>query len=431
MTHRRSSAAVVAALALTIAVTACGRDEDGGGASGGGASGGPASQAPELDFSTASGDISVWAMGTEGDNLQVLADAFMDEYPDVTVEVTAVPWDAAHDRIATAITAGEVPDVSLIGTTWMGEFASGGGLDPTPANIDPSIFFEGAWNTTIVDGVSYGIPWYVETRLLYYKTDLAEEAGITAAPANWDELKALAEGLQGSGAEWGISLQPGGTGSWQTFMPFFWQQGGEILDESGAFTLDSEACVEALTYYDSFFEEGLSPTAAGDVPLESQFADGAIGSFISGPWMIGIVTEAGADAATWTVAHQPTEQSGTSFVGGGNIGVFTDSDNKTAAWAFVEYLSHPDVQVTWFETISDLPSVQAAWDDPALADDELLSAFGDQLADAKAPPAIATWEQVAAEAIDPQIEQVTVGDVTPEDGCATMQSEAESIGTGA
>jgi len=425
MTRRRTSWAAVAALAMTLTLAACGRDDEGG-------SGAPASQAAEVDFSTASGELSVWAMGTEGDNLEVLAEDFMAEYPDVTVEVTAVPWDAAHDRIANAIAATEVPDVSLIGTTWMGEFASGGGLDPTPANIDPSIFFEGAWDTTVVDGVSYGIPWYVETRLLYYRTDLAEESGATAPPANWDELKGLAEGYGGEGADPAIALQAGGQGSWQTFMPFFWQAGGEILDESGNFTLDSDACVEALTYYDSFFEAGLAPTAALEPgALETGFASGEIGSFISGPWMIGIVNDAGADPATWTVAHQPTEEAGTSFVGGGNISVFSDSDNKTAAWAFVDYLSHPEVQVKWFQTINDLPSVQAAWDDPALADDELLSAFGDQLADAKAPPAIATWEQVALEAIDTQIEQVTVGDVTPEEGCAAMQTEAEAIGTGA
>ncbi|HEM61269.1 MAG TPA: hypothetical protein ENO24_03175, partial [Chloroflexi bacterium] len=54
------------------------------------------------------------------------------------------------------------------------------------------------------------------------------------------------------GAEYGIGLQPSQTGAWQTWMPFFWQQGGEIVDDSGNFTLGSEACVEALTYYDSF-----------------------------------------------------------------------------------------------------------------------------------------------------------------------------------
>jgi multiple sugar transport system substrate-binding protein len=375
------------------------------------------------------GDISVWAMGTEGDNLGVLADAFMEEFPDISVEVTAVPWDAAHDRIVTAIAGGEVPDVSLVGTTWMGEFATIGGLDPTPESIDPAQFFEGAWNTTVVDGTSYGVPWYVETRLIYYNTELAEEGGFNQAPANWDELTQLAQAAVDGGAEWGISLQPGGMGSWQTFMPFFWQAGGEIVDAENSFTLDSEACVAALTFYDSFFENGLAQPSVSDVPVEAQFADGTVGAFISGPWMIGLVTDAGADPESWTVAHQPTEQAGTSFVGGGNLAVFEQSGNKEAAWAFVEYASRPEVQTTWYETVRDLPAVRAAWEDPALADDPLLSAFGEQLDDAKAPPSIPTWEEVAS-AIDGQVEQVTQGDTSPEDGCAAMQSEAESIGTG-
>ena len=382
----------------------------------------PASGAPE-------GDLQVWAMGTEGENLGVLADAFMEEFPDVNVEVTAVPWDNAHDRLVNAIAAGDVPDVSMIGTTWMGEFATMGGLAPTPESIDPAQFFEGAWNTTVVDGVSYGVPWYVETRLIYYRTDLAEEGGFNQAPASWEELTQLAQATVDGGAEYGISLQPGGTGAWQTFMPFFWQAGGEILDEESNFTLDSEACVEALAFYDSFFEEGLAQPTVSDLPVEAQFADGSVGSFISGPWMIGIVTDAGADPETWTVAHQPTAETGTSFVGGSNIAVFEQADNQAAGWAFIEYLSRPEVQITWYETVSDLPSTPAAWEDPALADDALLTAFGEQLEDAKAPPAIATWEQVAA-GIDSQIEQVTVGESSPEDACAAMQEEAESIGTG-
>jgi len=376
-----------------------------------------------------SGDITVWAMGTEGENLGVLADQFMEEFPDVSVEVTALPWDAAHDRIVTAIAGGDVPDVSMIGTTWMGEFATLGGLEPTPESIDPAQFFEGAWNTTVVDGVSYGVPWYVETRLIYYRTDLAEEGGFNQAPANWDELTQLAEALVEGGAEYGISLQPGGTGAWQTLMPFFWQAGGEIVDADNNFTLDSEACVEALTFYDSFFEAGLSQPTVSDVPVEGQFADGTVGAFISGPWMIGIVTDAGADPETWTVANQPTEEAGTSFVGGSNLAVLEQADNKEAAWAFIEFLSRPEVQVTWYETVSDLPAVQASWEEDTLANEALLSAFGEQLQDAKAPPAIPTWEQVAA-AIDGQIEQVTVGDSSPEDGCAAMQEEADSIGTG-
>jgi multiple sugar transport system substrate-binding protein len=146
------------------------------------------------------GDITVWAMGAEGENLGVLADAFMEEFPDVSVEVVAVPWDAANDRLVAAIAGGDVPDVSLIGTTWMGQFATMGGLEPTPDSIDPAQFFEGAWNSTVVDGTSYGVPWYVETRLIYYRTDLAEEGGFNQAPATWDELTQLAEAMVDAGA---------------------------------------------------------------------------------------------------------------------------------------------------------------------------------------------------------------------------------------
>src|SRR5688572_17607511 len=191
MTSRRSMGVAIAALAMIFTLAACGRDDDGGG---GASPGGAVSQAPEVDTGAASGEIDVWAMGTEGENLGVLAESFMADNPDITVTVTPVPWDAAHDRIVNAIAGGEVPDVTMVGTTWMGEFAALGGLDPTPSNIDGSQFFEGAWNTTVVDGTSYAVPWYVETRLVYYRTDLAEEGG-ASEPATWDDLKAMAASM--------------------------------------------------------------------------------------------------------------------------------------------------------------------------------------------------------------------------------------------
>ena len=86
MTKRRSSLAAVAALAMTFTLAACGRDDEEAAAAST-----AASQAAEVDFSAASGEIDVWAMGTEGENLGVFAENFMAEFPDVTVEVTAGP----------------------------------------------------------------------------------------------------------------------------------------------------------------------------------------------------------------------------------------------------------------------------------------------------------------------------------------------------
>ena len=147
-------------------------------------------------------------------------------------------------------------------------------------------------------------PWYVETRVLYYRTDLAEKAGWAEAPQSWDDLKQFAKDLQDkAGVEYGISLPAGGTGSWQTFMPFAWSNGAALTNEDGTeYTMDSPEMTEALEYYSTFFDEGLSSTALLDAgELESGFADGTFGSFISGPWHTGLVEDAGVSADQYAV----------------------------------------------------------------------------------------------------------------------------------
>ena len=419
---RRVGAALLAVTALVA--TACGRTDAGDAAD-------PAADSEAIAEGAVEGTVTVWAMGAEGENLDPLAEQFMAENPDVDVQVTAVPWDAAHDKIATAIAAGETPDVSLIGSTWMGEFAATGALDPLPPDlINPDDFFEGSFSTTEVDGVAYGAPWYTETRVLYYRTDLAEQAGITEAPRTWDELKSLAVGMQDAGAEHGISLQAGGTGSWQTFLPFAWQNGAELEGEDGL-TIDSPEVVEAIEYYDSFFAEGLSPTALDPGALEAGFVDGSIGSFISGPWHMSILDEQGGEEfrESWDVAPMPEEEAGSSFVGGGDLVVFRETENRDAAWRFVEFLTRPEVQQDFYDSASALPTNRTAWETGELADDAQLATFGEQLDEAQSPPVMPTWEQVA-DAIDSELEKVTVGDLAAQDAATAMQEQADAIGTG-
>ena len=166
---RRTSTSIALLTVASLALTACGREEGGAGGE---------AQSKEISSGEATGTIDVWAMGTEGEVLQDFSAAFEEANPEATVNVTAVPWESAHDKLSGAIASGETPDVSLIGTTWMGEFAEAGGLMPTPEGlVDESEFFPGAWESTEVGGTSYGVPWYVETRVLYYRSDLAQKAG--------------------------------------------------------------------------------------------------------------------------------------------------------------------------------------------------------------------------------------------------------------
>jgi multiple sugar transport system substrate-binding protein len=437
------ASALAVSLFLIFGLAACGSNKSGGSGGVEGASGAPGtSAAPGVSTAASApasagsgkvtGDLTVWAMGNEGAVLGALADKFTAENPGVKVNVTPVDWGQAVAKLQTAIGGGQTPDVSQMGTDMMGQFAKTGALEAVPASIDKSAYFESAWNTGVVDGTAYGVPWYVETRLLYYRTDIAEKAGITAPPTNWTELKDDAKAMkEKGGAQWGISL---GTKNWQEYFPFLWSNGGDVMGSDGSFALDSDKAVEALTYYDSYFQDGLTPKSVPEgFDVTPAFVSGTHPMFFSGPWHLGLIKDAGGAGfdGKWAIAPMPGKDSapGKSFVGGSNFVVFKDSPNKEAAWAWIQFVSKPENQVLWYQTATDLPAVQAAWDDPALSGDQNLKMFGDQLKSTAAQPAIPTWSEVSA-AINEELEKVTTGGTPPADCAKAMQDAATSIGTG-
>jgi multiple sugar transport system substrate-binding protein len=421
------AATMLAAFALTFGLAACGTNGGSGAPAGAGSSaagGGSSGPAAAL-----SGDLTVWAMGNEGDLLSKLADAFTKANPGVKVSVTPVDWGEAVAKLQTAIAGKTTPDVSQMGTDMMGQFGATGAFEPVPADIDPSAFFDSAWKTNIVDGVVSGVPWYVETRLLYYRTDIAKKAGITTPPATWDDLKAMAKAMKTQGgAKWGISL---GTKNWQEYLPFLWSNGGDVVDASGKPTLNSPQAVEALTFYDSFFKEGLTPKSVPEgFAIEAAFVKGDNPMFFSGPWHLGLVKTAGGAGfdGKWAIAPMTSKTSSTSFLGGSNMVVYKNSKNKDAAWAFVKFLSDPKTQALWYTTATDLPAVQAGWDDPAVKSDPNVAMFGAQLKDTKAQPVSATWSELST-AINDILEKMTTGGIEPQAAADQMQQKAESIGT--
>jgi multiple sugar transport system substrate-binding protein len=129
------------------------------------------------------------------------------------------------------------------------------------------------------------------------------------------------------------------------------------------------------------------------------------------------------------VMPMPKQKTATSFVGGSDFVVFKSSKNRDTAWRFVQWLVEPKTQLAWYQLSTDLPSVTSAWKDPSLSGDEKLATFGKQLEDAKAPPAIANWEQVAA-VYDSAMEKVTKSGEDPAAALKSVQAKAVAIGTG-
>jgi multiple sugar transport system substrate-binding protein len=422
--------ALALAFVLAFGVAACGTNQGtsgpatgSGAAPASGAAGGSSGPAAAL-----SGELTVWAMGNEGTKLKTLTDEFTKANPGVTVKVTPVDWGQAVAKLQTAIAGGTTPDVSQMGTDMMGQFGTTGAFETVPADFDKSAYFESAWNTNIVDGAVVGVPWYVETRLLYYRKDIAEKAGITAPPTTWDELKTMAKAMQEKGgAKYGISL---GTKNWQEYFPFLWSNGGDVVDASGKPVLNSPQAVEALTFYNSFFTEGLTPKSVPEgFDITPAFVKGDFPMFFSGPWHLGLIKEAGGADFTdkWAIATMPKKSSGTSFLGGANVVVYKNSKNKDAAWAFVKFLSDPKTQALWYKTATVMPAVQSAWEDAAVAADPNVKLFGEQLKDTKAQPSSASWSKVSS-AINDALEKMTTGGLEPQAAAEQMQQAAGALG---
>ena len=417
-----AGAGMIAVVAL--ALTGCGRP--GGGAS---LAGGGPSEAISDD--PIEGTITVWAMGAEGEALPDFVADFEAENPGVTVDVTPIPWDGAHDRIANAIAGGQTPDISMIGTTWVGEFAASGALDAVPEGlVEEADFFEGAWQTGVVNDTAYSVPWYVETRVLYTNEQLAEEAGVQP-PADWSEVLDFGEAMRGAGAEVGVYIPPGGVDLNLEFLPWVWEAGGDIMNDDGTeFTMDTEEWVTALEMYREFSQRGIASGEAA-IPggeLEPAFANGEVGSFFGAPYQLGVIQN-DLGFTDFSLSLRPAEKSATSFIGGSNWSVFEATDARDASWRFVEWMSEPETQAAWFETINSLPAVQDAWPVAGIDSDPQMAVFGEQLQDAKAPPAIPTWAQIAS-VLDTEIERVVKGVKSPERAVEDIQRQAELIGTG-
>lgn len=407
-------------LALAVLLTACGRGADTS-----------AEKAKDVATDKAGGEITVWAIGEEGKALGAFAKDFETANPGVKVNVTPMGWDIAHDKITSAIAGNAAPDVSMIGSTWSGELSKTGALEPTPGNlIDKSAFFPGAWQTVDVNGTAYGVPWYVETRVLYFRKDQAEKAGVKP-PTTWEEMISFNKALkEKGGAKKGFN-QGYTEGSWQELLPLIWQAGGEIVKDN-TYTFDTPEAVSALKQYAALFQQKLAPNDTPKGGFPQNFIKGEVGGFFSGPWMVGVLNNDGGAGFKdkFDLALYPKgPKSGTSFVGGSDMVVFKSTKNRDTAWKFLQWLSDPKVQAKWYTTVKALPAVQTAWQEPELTADKQLAIFGEQLKDAKTPPPFPTWEQVA-KVLETELEKLALGKSTPEEAAKAIQSQADTIGTG-
>lgn len=370
--------------------------------------------------------LTVWGMGEEATRLQGIAKDFTKEHPNITIKVTPVGWDVVHQKLVSGAAAGTLPDMAQMGSTMMGEFIELDALEPVDTEVfDEDDFFPATWNGNVSDGKAYGVPWYADTRALYYRTDLAEKAGIDKAPATWKDLRNLAGAYKNKGgSDWGMSLQPGSTGAWQGWLPFLYSAGGQLLDENGKPDLDSPESVKALKEFGHYFGAGLAKKnfVVGEDVLKTFAADQAP-MFQSGPWMVqNIADQQPQLEGKWKAVQMPADKAPVSWVGGASLVTFKDSEHKAAAEEFTKYLTTPKMQAHWYGISKTLPANKAAWEEPALKNGgDTLAVFKGTLDTAKEIPPMAKWSEFAAQ-IEDALEKIARG----ADPAATAKKLQES-----
>lgn len=385
---RKTLATVMAStLLLTGVLTGCSSNNDAAGSQG-------------SDSGNKQVSIDVWAMGEEAKSLPTLAEEFMKENPDIKVNVQALPWDTAHDKLLTAVASKKGPDVVQMGTTWIPEFASANALMDLSSYVDkyPEIkqdnFYPGSVETGTYEDKYVGVPWYIDTRVLYYRTDLLAEVGYPEAPKTWDELADAAQKLAARGeGKYGISLDPKEQSL--GFM-FARQNGSELFGDNNTPLFNQPEFVGAVEYLNSFFENGSNATDIGVDAIQGLAGDGIVPMFISGPWMVKMINEQAPElAGKWATAVLPAKDNNISTLGGSNLSVFQYAKQPDAAMKFVAYMSKPETQLKWMELTTSMPSTQKAWEDEALQNDANYKVIGEQLKTAQPMPIMKEFEEIA------------------------------------
>lgn len=380
--------------------------------------------------------LEFWAMGQEGEAVQSLMPEFERRHPDIRVKVQQIPWSAAHEKLLTAYAGDAMPDVFQLGNTWIPEFVvlkAVDSLDGRLTSPQRGDYFEGILETNEIDGQLYGLPWYVDTRLLFYRTDILAKAGFSAPPGTWNEwLAAMAAVKALPGGEHYALLLP--MNEWQVPVILGLQRGAELLrDESRFGNFRSDAFRRAFRFYLDIFRRGYAPalSEAQVANLYQEFAGGYFAMYVTGPWNIGEFERRLPKALQdrWATAPMPAPDGnypGLSLAGGASLAVARSSGHKDQAWKLIEFLSEPERQLAFYRLTGDLPPRRSAWKCPDLATSARARSFKTQLERVASTPKIPEWERIAGKIVH-YAEKAVRGELTEEQALTALDEDVDRI----
>lgn len=365
----RAAAVGAVTMSLALAATACG---------GGSSTGGGSNDSPKT--------LTYWAsnqgasIAIDKKVLQPELDKFKKQ-TGITVKLEVVPWSDLLNRILTATTSGQGPDVLNIGNTWSASLQATGAFLPWNAANFAKIggkdrFVDSALGSTGATGKDpAAVPLYSMAYALYYNKQIFADAGISQPPATWAELvadgkKIQAKGKQVLGAE-GANVSEN---IHHTFV-FAKQHGADFFtaDELADFTNDGVVAA-VKQYVDLMAKDKVIPVGNAEYAQNQSVSDFAKGKTAMLMWQSASANlkSQGMSDSAYGIAPIPV-QSGTpgtgaqvnSMVAGINLAVFKNTDNLDGSTKFVKFMTSDAEQKILNTAYSSIPPVKAAQEDTA------------------------------------------------------------------
>lgn len=307
--------------------------------------------------------------GGNEENLQKIVDAFEEENPDVTVEVTTLPYADYGTALQTDLAAGTVSDVFDIEYGNFAEYSANGVLAELDVE-DPSVYRESVLEAYQADGTQYALPSSFSTVVLFYNQELFDAAGLDYPSGDWTwaEEREAAEALTDQEAGvWGDHQNV----SFYEFYKVLEQNGASFLNEDGtAVAFNTPEGIEAAEWLVDksgtvmpSIEQGQG-TPDYDTEL---FTSGKLAMLHTGIWLFGAFADV---PFGWDIAVEPGNAQQASALFSNAVAVSATSEHTDAAQRFATFLTSSDVMVQ--------TRLESGWELPAISDESELETYLDQ-----------------------------------------------------
>jgi multiple sugar transport system substrate-binding protein len=346
------------------------------------------------------------------------------------------------DQMRTEFQAGG-GDIDVIGgdVIWPAQFAANGWIvDLSDRFTDTDAFLPGPMQANTYDDKVWGVPWYTDAGLLYYRKDLLEKSGFSEGPKTWEELKQMALKIkQDSGIKAGFVFQGAEyEGGVCNGCEYIWTHGGNVLDpeDPSKVVIDSPESAAGLQTYHSMIEEGAAPRAVLQYKEDESHAAFLRGDAIfmrNWPYvyaLLSIPQESEIDPEQVGVAQIPVASGNQSYstLGGWNFFINAASDKQEEAWEFIKFMTDPEQLKTNALEGSRLPPRRSLYEDQEVLEKVPVARLGKEaIIENSTPRPVSPYYSDMSLELAQQYNAALAGEVSPEQAVQTLQNDLQSI----